>query len=54
MILLLLLPVHGHAHGVLRKFLASAARVSSVRLVLHHPGIKQASSSRVDSLLGDL
>ena len=38
-LLLLLLPVHGHAHGVLRKFLPSASRMSGVRLVLHHPGI---------------
>jgi hypothetical protein len=54
MILLLLLSIHGDAHGMLRKLLLPASRVSSVRLVLHHPGIKQAGSSRADSLLGGL
>lgn len=52
--ILLLLPIHGDTHGVLRELLPPASRVSSVRLVLHHPGIKQACSSRADSLLGGL
>ena len=52
--ILLLLSIHGYAHGVLRKLLPPASRVSSVRLVMHHPGIKQACSSRADSLLGAL
>ena len=52
--MVLLLPIHGDAHGVLHKLLPPASRVSSVRLIVHHPGIKQASSSRADSLLGGL